>query len=270
MEAFLKMKEVWDVVENGTGMSTKLETEDESKMKSSSPSQSSNQVQLGNKDKEMKNSIQAYAWLILSLRDKQLDLVARVRSGDAKGVWDTLEKTYSRLKGTDTLSSLLTQIERINIQKKESVSDYLARAYRLVHDLQVQGQALTDAMIKRYIINGLKDQDEWKESMTVLTIQDALTTTTPITMDAIEKLLIGEENKRKLVKEIQDGNGKPLDKDTHAYMSHDGNKKKMLCFTCNKPGHKSINCWFNKDSKYYRGDSYKAENFKVSPTNCEW
>ena len=106
----------------------------------------------------------ALNYIIQSLHKKQLELVRHLRPLNAYNVMSVLKKNYDIIKSTNTTLSLMSLLNDNRKLSSESMSDYFARIQRMISDLRTvdDSNVINDKMHQTYILNGLKDDAEWK------------------------------------------------------------------------------------------------------------
>jgi hypothetical protein len=118
--------------------------------------------------KQRRAQHKAYAFIITTLRPKQLQLVRHVYRGNAFELWRVLREAYSEVRTAETVSMLLFQLTTIAKLDTESISEYIMRVQNIGNMVDAQREKgenpLEERMMKQFIINGLMKNRKWIES----------------------------------------------------------------------------------------------------------
>jgi hypothetical protein len=226
---------------------------------------------------EVKRWDRAFSFILSNLGRTQLILVRTVTAGDAKGLWDKLNDTYGAVRNVNTLSSLYTSLSSIYKPDSISMKDYIGQVQSLYIDLEAQGETISSARKKQFILDGLSRSHYYKNVASTLSLTDTAHT---IALDDLIAALISEEKKRHSFS-LAKTNSKALfsnqnqhnhqhkhknnrQQHTHTHSppsltspspahssssssSSSQQKKKKPCYTCKSTEHNSSTCPSNPD-----------------------
>ncbi len=78
-----------------------------------------------------------------------------IPTGDSYSLWTTLQNTYGSTRNVNTLSSLYSTLSTISKSESVSMKDYIGQINSLCLDLEAQGETVSDARKKQFVLDGL-------------------------------------------------------------------------------------------------------------------
>jgi hypothetical protein len=143
----------------------------------------------------VKSSVKAYNMIIQSLHPNQIDHIRHIHVGNAYAVMRVLESHYGQIKSQ---TSNLNLMSRLNDNKKlinESMTDYIARYERFIHDIQALDSSSNMSSLQRkfYLLRGLEHDPEWKTITTIVSVNDS---DSKWTIDKLKQFLITQDDEK--------------------------------------------------------------------------
>jgi hypothetical protein len=182
-------------------------------------------------DKSKARANSAYAILLLCLADDQARLVIDIESGDAYGLWKSLEQIYE-CKTTLSLVHTRRLLYNCKMKKMESFDFYLAGLKELIGKLEDMGEKVSKSEKIFILLNGLPH--DYSSIVSAMEINDKITF--EIACDNIRNF----QTKLSLADKVYD---------TFSTDGYAAFVSKITCFTCGKTGHKAYKCELNKDAR---------------------
>jgi hypothetical protein len=184
-------------------------------------------------------SIKAFGVLVLSLHGEPLRLIQDVPRGDAYSLWQRLLQRYE-CKTTTNQVHLRMQLHKLHMEREESFEDFISKIAELT--LQIEET----------------NNEKISESELLCILYDGLPNNYAPVIQALKVNCVNEYDKacehirnfynelkyKSTLKELSDYNDEQV-----MYVKESGNKRKLTCYTCGKPGHVQFDCEENKDKK---------------------
>jgi transposase InsO family protein len=190
----------------------------------------------------------------------------------AKEIWDKLAKRHKqdtpeekariqtnlvtlRLPENPTVEEMETHLNEFNVLIRQA----RVAGLEYTEGMKVQQLLITLPQSMNVIHHAFRTMDDWKKTWDELTkqynlcIEDARTWTKrngAIKKESGSALFVKEKKKQNKTNQYKD-----KDKGNSRLMK---DKKKGECFTCNKPGHWSKDCWHNEENKK-KGLGFKSK-----------
>ena len=172
-----------------------------------------------------------FAELVQLLDDKSLSLIIRDAKDDGRKAIEILREHYVGCS-KPRIISLYTVLTNLHMSDNETITDYILRAEKAATSLKTAGEAFSDSLLIAMVMKGLPLS--YMAFSTVITQQREETTFS----DFKSRLRAFEENEKVHTSNTDDGVNKIKN------FSNDN----IICYNCDKPGHKSPNCPDAKNS----------------------
>ena len=185
----------------------------------------------------------------------------REAKDDGKKALDILRNHYAGT-GKPRIISLYTVLTSLVKKRDESITDYVIRAENAANALTNAGELISDGLLIAMVMKGLPG--EFKPFVVVMN-QSQKVMTFPEFKVSLRNY---EENERATSDSAVDINKVMAANFAKMSLSKEG-QKKIVCFTCHKEGHKSINCWKNKLGKSGKGKNEFWCNLCKSSTHSD-
>ena len=181
----------------------------------------------------------AYAELIQFLDDTSLQLVMRDGKDNGRESLKIL-RTHYKGKGKTRLLSLYAELGTLMKSPNQSLTEYILTGEKIVAAIKSAGETISDVLMISSILHGLPDE---YESFRVYIIQSEESTYTKFK----EKLRNFEENDRGRNNNLHNESvmkaaGGYNNRNSDNGNNNNGGGQKVVCFSCNTPGHKSKDC----------------------------
>jgi hypothetical protein len=250
IEAFLKVRDLLKYVapvESSIATSTKSEASDG-----------------GEKQRLYVNGCdRAYSIIFNALNNAQALQVLEIETGDAAGVWKKLNETYGPVKSTDTLGSLLDQLQNAVKRQEESMKEYLGRMSYLCSQVEQvdMNEKVSLSRKKYYVMQGLKKVRDWEE---VINVAKGVDMSGKWTYEDLAGYLISEDNARSMSTTSKSTSHKNMNMNNNnnayygnnSYNNDTHNKSSVKCSVCKKIGHESEKCRYrNKNNNNYKNNN---------------
>ena len=190
MRAYLKSRGLTKFIEmNESESSSKIDLKNEDGASSKKSSDAS---------VDEKSIDRVFSILVLCLSTEQMKLCHNeVMTADPRALWKKLNSVYGVTKNTDSMMSVMSQLQQINKMKNESVKEFLGRISVLISTLvQIDG-AVSDSRRKYYIMTGLSRAVEWRG---ITDVVSAIDKNDEWSVNDLETYLISEDNRRNMSK----------------------------------------------------------------------
>jgi transposase InsO family protein len=189
---------------------------------------------------------QCFAELVPFLDDRSLNLIMRDARDDGRKALQILRAHYAGT-GSQRIISLWNQISSLQKQRSEDLTDYIIRAETLQNAIKSAGEIVSDTLLIACVMKGLPTV--YKPFTVVITQSDSVKTFQQFKI-AIRNF---EENERascstfdssgsSIMKAKHDNDEDPTAAAMKAMQISGKPKGKLVCFTCNTPGHRWEQC----------------------------
>lgn len=189
-----------------------------------------------------------FAELVQVLDDKSLQLVMREAKDNGKKAIKILREHYRGIS-KPRIISLYTELTSLKMHDNESVTDYILRAEKYTVLLHSMGEEVRDGLLIAMILKGLPV--EFKSFNTVILQKEK-----ELSFAQFRTLIKAFEENEKSRTDYEKSTSSDKVLKTKAELSKSNNKldsgqaKTFTCFKCGKPGHKSFQCYTNKNKKW--------------------
>ena len=214
-------------------------------------------------DVDEEKNAEVFALLVQCLDDRSISLIIRESKDDGRKALEILCEHYLS-KGKPKVISLYTELTSLKKSDSESVTDYMLRAETAATSLKTAGEVVSDSLLIAMLLKGLPS--EFRPFSTVITQKDkALTFSefkvalrsyeeTEKSFHTKEESSVMKVNSRFTGRQVMPKYPRPNQNDVP--VGDDANKQStvgigLVCYSCNKPGHKANECVFSKKKKKY-------------------
>ena len=221
LDLYLEMRGLMNVVTNATS-SLNGNQEAEKAKNNDSKNEEKNKSSSSTQQAFSAESKRAYNIIIMSLsrESKQIDLVKGIPRGDAAAVYKKLVDTYGVVQSSSNQSLIIEKLNDATKLRSEPIEEFIARMDTMFRHLRVCGTSLDLAMQKYYILNALKNLDEWKLTVKLIKTKDI---DNKMSMDDMIRLLINEDNDNRIDSDKNKSN-KSDSNSSSSFYTHDNNK----------------------------------------------
>ena len=180
------------------------------------------------KELDAAKNADAFAELVQCLDDRSLSLIIREAKDDGRKALAVLREHYQG-KGKPRIIALYTELTSLKKAENETATDYIIRAETAATALRAAEEVISDGLLVAMALKSLPST--YKTFSTVLIQREK-----PMTFAEFKTALRNYEENEKC--------GKAADKDSvmNVRQKFDGK-----CFTCEKKGHKSSECWMKTE-----------------------
>ena len=193
-------------------------------------------VVLGEETDDDKNET-AFSEMVQFLDSRSLSLIMREARDDGKKALEMLREHYAG-RGKPRIISLYTVLTSLKKTRNETITDYVIRAENAANALKSAGEVVSDGLLVAMVMKGLPG--EYKPFVVVMNQSQKVTTFSEFKVS----LRSFEENEKSTVDSLANEN-KIMGANFGKRKLGKG-KKKVICYSCQKEGHKSASCWKNK------------------------
>ena len=166
----------------------------------------------------------AFAELVQCLDDRSLSLIIREANEDGRKALKVLRSHYLGT-GKPRILTLYSELTSLKKGINENVTDYVIRAETGASSLKNAGETISDSLLITMVLKGLPS--EYNTFAAIVTHGDE-----EMTFSKFKVALKSHEETLKTQDSHQDS-------DSVMNMKHSG---AIICYSCNRPGHKSPNC----------------------------
>ena len=180
------------------------------------------------KELDAAKNADAFAELVQCLDDRSLSLIIREAKDDGRKALAVLREHYQG-KGKPRIIALYTELTSLKKAENETATDYIIRAETAATALRAAEEVISDGLLVAMALKGLPRT--YKTFSTVVIHREK-----PMIFAEFKTALRNYEENEKC--------GKAADKDNvmNVRQKFDGK-----CFTCEKKGHKSSECWMKTE-----------------------
>ena len=188
--------------------------------------------------------------LVQSIHDNQLEYIRE--KTEAKDMFDTLCTIFER-KSVASQVLLRKQLLMMKYNESDDMIEFLLQFDKRIRELKSTGATMEELdMVVHLLITMPKSYDNL---VTALETMDQ----SKLTMEFVKTRLMDEHNKRK-------GGNNPGKSSAPGAMV--AGTKKIVCYTCKKPGHKKSQCFRNKNKKKPVGENANKASRPDDLTMC--
>lgn len=198
------------------------------------------------KETRTRNDQLALAKICMTLNGPAITHVRKCKS--ASEAWQALAAAYED-KSMGRRLSLERRLYRLELKDFDNnIEAYIDAVLATAQDLSDIGKDIEDASLAAIILGGLTE----RYVPLIMTLENS---NTPITTELVKGRLLSEVSKQNMELNNMNGALRTLEQSTSSTPATKSsqkrkNKKKIVCYNCKEPGHKSPDCPHkNKDNK---------------------
>ena len=221
-------------------------------------------------DQNAKNE-EAFAEIIQFLDNRSLALVMRDAKDNGKKALQILRQHYMG-DGKPRVSSLYAVLTSLQKGPEESVTDYVLRAESAACGLQNAGQAISDELLQAMVMKGLSNNyktfcvvmSQKEKTMTFTEFKSALRS-----FEENEKTCLAARQNSKIMygNDFHPQQHNRNDGGMGNRSQQQGNGKKIVCFNCNKEGHRYQNCHHPKGGQQNQNNQHNNRTGVCTPND---
>lgn len=180
--------------------------------------------------------------LVQSIHDSQLEYVREKKK--AKEMYDALCSVFER-KSISTQLLLRKQLLMMKYHESDDITDHFLKFDRMIRELKSTGAKMEELDVVVHLLLTLPKS--YDNLVTALETMDQA----KLSLEFVKTRLMDEHNKR------TGGNSSSKSSEPGA-MSAKAKSREIVCYRCNKPGHKKSQCFLNKKGKNGKSKSESA------------
>ena len=196
---------------------------------------------------------EAFAELIQFLDDRSLSLVMRDAKDKGREALEILRNHY-RGKGKQRIICLYTELTSLVKRSSETITDYVIRAENASSSLSDAGENVSDGLLVAMVLKGLPSQ--FKSFVAVVTQSDKTWTFKDLKKSIRDYEDTEKARNTEKASSIMKTNSSSS---KSAYVS----TKRITCYSCGAPGHKSNECRNKSKGKWCRLCKNASHNDKT-------
>jgi hypothetical protein len=209
------------------------------------------------------NGMKALSYITNALHKEQREIVRNTKPLNAYNVLNALKKSYGVIKSSNNALSLLNKLSNITKSPNETMHHYFARIESIIIDLRTvdPSHVTNDNMRKMYILNGLKDDNDYKFTTSIITQVDI---DGKMTVDGLKQHLIDQEDRKAVTKQSTSSTHKPNEREhERALYSHRSSQYSHRV----RQHHRHSNARKHEDDRHKHNDRSHSRSRRITRIN---
>lgn len=170
-------------------------------------------------------NIDAFSELVQCLDDRSLSMIIREASNDGRKALEVLRANYLGT-GKPRILTLYSELTSLMMAVNEDITDYVIRAEKAASSLKNAKETISDSLLVAMVLKGLPAEYNTFAAIVTHSDEDMTFSKFKVTLKSHEETLKSKESHKGGEYSVMS-------------MKH---SNKIVCYSCNRPGHKSPDC----------------------------